>query len=386
MTEQTEQVGQVEQGNSGNECHGLYWDFPKAPECKKCAGQQSCFHEFSQVTFPEALTRLGPDATLEQLAQDLDISEEAVLVTKNEVSKAPPVNRELQPERVEKSGAGELVQDEDVMDLAEADEMEDELDGVSEPGGPEILESSGLEPEPELEPESEPDLEPEPPPETEMVARKKKAAKKKAAKKAPAKKKAAAKKKAPGKKKTTKKAPPVAASEAQDPTPAESAKTAMGSAGTKARAKTASRAKGQAGPSKTGSGTKGKKRPPAKKPVKVARRDSARVDDPWGKHTWEKRWRRERQNPWVKKLRPGMKIQREYPKGGEIHEVVILKRYYRYQGQDYPTLYSIVKEITGTKEAPRQLDKAGRRPDGTRQLCNWSAPRFFALPVLFRRP
>ena len=391
-----------------HECLGLFWDFPKEDACKECSGQQKCFQQFCATTLPEMQAKLGPGATLPQLAKALDVSQEAVLVAMNQQSKAAPAPApEPEPEELEE----EVVEEESEPEDESEEELEEELD--EEPEEEELEDADELEdeleePEPEEveedEPPAEPDPEPEPPSETEMAAKKKttkkkttkkKTTKKKAVvKKAPAKKTAAKKtaaKKAPAKKKkkAAKKAPPAVTSEVQDPTQAESAQTATGSAKSKARGKSASRAKGQADPAKSGGGSKGSKvrkakpkKKPAKKPAKKAATKSrvAHVEDPWGEHTWDKRYQRERKNKWVAKLRPGMKLKREYK--GETYEVLVLKKFYKFRGQVYPTGYSITKEITGTKEAPRQLDKNGNRPQGTRQLCNWSFVKFFNLKAL----
>lgn len=391
------------------ECYGEFWDFPKEDTCKGCPGQQGCFQKFTAETFPNMQAKLGPGATLAQLAKALDVSQEAVLVAMNQQSRsapppapapAPVQTSVPEPEEVE-----EEVEEEELEEEPEEEELEEEVEEESES---EFEDADELEDELEAEPEdvesevsAEPD-EPEPPSETEMATKKK--TKKKTTKKAPAKKKAAAKKapakkaaskKAPAKKKPAKSAPPPVSSEAQDPMQAESAKTATGSAKSKAQAKSASRAKGQAGPSKTGGGSKGKsKRKPApKKKKKAAKKPPSKraskkgsdglVEDPWGEHTWEKRYQRERKNKWVSKLRPGMRLKREYK--GEMYEVTVLKKFYKFQGEVYPTGYSITKLITGTKEAPRQLDKDGKRPKGTRQLCNWSFVKFFNLPALLSK-
>lgn len=351
-----------------DQCHGLFWDFPKAVECKQCSGQHSCFQKFTKSTFPEMVEVLGPTATLEQLAKALDVSQEAVLVAKNEQVKtalpAPPVEPVPDPEQAVFDYAGESLEMTEIPDEPESLEKAEEA-------APELDLADANELVDELEAESE--LEPPPPAETEMP--KKKMASKKAPtgkKKAPTKKtkvvsKKAASKKAPtGKKKkvAAKKPPTAAPSEVPDPPSAESVKTASDSVKSKAHASNAVRAKGQAGPAK-------------------GRRNGGLVDDPWGKHTWVRRWRQERKHPLIKKLRPGMKLKREYQ--GVIHEVTVLKKFYRYQQQDFPTLYMVVKEITGTKPAPRQLTMDGRRPSGTRDLCQWSAPRFFALRALFNK-
>lgn len=188
---------------------------------------------------------------------------------------------------------------------------------------------------------------------------------KKVVKKAPAKK-AATKKKATTKKKPAVASVPATTSEVQDPPRAESVKPATDSAQLKPRAKNAPAVKALAGQSKRGAGRKKK----------------GLVEDPWGRHTWEPRYLRERKHPLIQKLRPGITLVTKYK--GEVYKVKILKKYYKYNGIMYPTLYSIVKFIVGTREAPRQLDKKGRRPPGSRQLCNWSAPRFFSLKALAR--
>jgi hypothetical protein len=77
-----------------------------------------------------------------------------------------------------------------------------------------------------------------------------------------------------------------------------------------------------------------------------------------------------------------MKLKRLWQ--GEIHEVIVGQGYYKYKGEQYPTLYSVVVEIAGARDCPKQLDRRGRypegkRPEGTRKLTSWSAPRFFKL-------
>lgn len=367
---------------SNEQCHGLFWDYPRAKECKACSGHQSCFQKFVETTFPETVNQLGEHATLPQIAKALDVSEEAVLLAKNQqrqVVQPPPIPQPAPVTSVPEPEQDDLPEEsleefEDPeapseLDFSDADELEDELE--AQPESEAITEVE----EPVAEPEPEP-----PAQENEAMAvkkkapAKKKAAKKKASKKAPKKttKKASASKEAPKpRKKKAAKAPPPVTSEVQNPTPAESAKPVTGSVKSKARTKSAPRAKGQASnQSKSGGNKKYQiERPPA---------------DPWGPQTWPDRYLKERRNKWIAKLRPGMKIKKKYK--GELHEVKVLKRYYRYKDETYPTLYMIVKEITGTKEALRQLDKEGRRPQGTRQLCAWSAPRFFALPALFSKP
>jgi len=109
------------------------------------------------------------------------------------------------------------------------------------------------------------------------------------------------------------------------------------------------------------------------------KRRSRRRGSPWGKHTFQARWLRERErSPAIAKLTPGHNIVREYK--GAKHTVKVLQGRYVYEGREYPTLYEVTKVITGTRPAQKQRRTAGdesSRPDGKRQLCNWSATRFF---------
>lgn len=137
------------------------------------------------------------------------------------------------------------------------------------------------------------------------------------------------------------------------PSKAESASSAAGSAKTpKSRPATAKRAKGQADSST--------------KPV-VTQSDL-------------KRWQRERKrNPYVAALRPGMILRRTF--NDQVAEVEVRETSYLYQGQTYPTLYSVVMAITGGKSYPAQK-KNGVRPTGTREMAQWSTTRFFSLKSL----
>lgn len=348
------------EANGGvDDCHGILWDFPESNDCQKCADHQSCFRIFAQQRYPLALEKLGSETPLDRFAEALGVSEEAVLLAKSQqatppVLSAPPPAPPPVPE----------VEQYDPLEDESLDEFKPELD-LEKSGSDELENALELEVEPELE--------------NDVVVKKKKAAKKKAAKKKVVKK-VSGKKKGSRKKKAAK-APPPVSSEAQDPPPAESAKTATDSALTNAEATCAPSAKVQADQSKNGAGTKGK----GKKLQNKRRRGVP--DDPWGRQTWSKRWGRERQHRLIKLLRPGMKLIREYPKqSGVFHEVIVLKKYYKYKGEEYPTLYTIAKEIMGTRPAPRQLNAKGRRPEGTRNLAPCSAVRFFALKALFPSP
>ena len=108
----------------------------------------------------------------------------------------------------------------------------------------------------------------------------------------------------------------------------------------------------------------------------------------WGEHTWVSRWQRERNRcPEIAELTPGTKLLRMWK--GKEYKVEVRKGSYVLVGKgDFPTLYEVVTAIVGTYAAPKQKVPGKRtRPEGTRQLCNWSAIRFFNLrsPAVVRR-
>lgn len=99
----------------------------------------------------------------------------------------------------------------------------------------------------------------------------------------------------------------------------------------------------------------------------------------WDGRYNKSRWERERErSPLIAQLRPGMKLRRIWE--GQTLEVVVVKGGYRFQGVVYPTLYSVVQQIVGTVPRKKQRRADGTMPDGTRDLTNWSGPRFFRLP------
>ena len=111
---------------------------------------------------------------------------------------------------------------------------------------------------------------------------------------------------------------------------------------------------------------------------KRAKKESAAVHR-WDQRYDRSRWQRERErSSLIAQLRPGMKISRIWQ--GQTLQVVVLKGGYKFQGQLYPTLYSVVREIVGTIPRAKQKRADGTMPAGTREILNWSAPRFFRLP------
>jgi len=67
-------------------------------------------------------------------------------------------------------------------------------------------------------------------------------------------------------------------------------------------------------------------------------------------------------------------LRRKYRR--QHYEVTVLTDGYAMAGQWYPTLYSTVVAITGVKQFVRN-DLVGG--EGTRDLCSWSATRFWRL-------
>jgi hypothetical protein len=88
------------------------------------------------------------------------------------------------------------------------------------------------------------------------------------------------------------------------------------------------------------------------------------------------RWERERaRSKAIAKITPGTKITREY--GGAEHVIQCKHGHYLYNGQKYPTLYSIVMAITGGRVYPMRV--GNQQVNRPRLMSNWSAKRFFNL-------
>jgi outer membrane biosynthesis protein TonB len=337
---------------SAHKCFGLYWDVPQEEACQTCDGRVECLEKFAKETVPEKQIALGGSPTLAELARSLEVSDEAI-----DCAVAHAAQQRVAESGPEESGSAEVVAE---------DVQSDDVGDTAAGGGSNGIAAATEVPEQDIGPSPKSHLSlvpPEPVDELETdVMEKKKATKKKVTKKVTKKAAAAEKvvvKKKAAKKKAAKKAPTRKVKASSPPRKAEAAKPAAVSA--KSKAKRASSAK-----SVTERGEQLK----------------CRQKDPWGKHTWVKRHNREKTNPLIARLSPGMTVRREF--NGQMHEVRVLKHSYRYAGEEYPTLYSVVKKIAGTQQAPRQLTKDGKRPEGHRQLCNWSAPKFFNLAALFR--
>lgn len=106
----------------------------------------------------------------------------------------------------------------------------------------------------------------------------------------------------------------------------------------------------------------------------------------WSKKHNKARFDRERKrSPLIRQLPAGYVVLRRYPyeKGtGPIHRVVVRKGHYTYRSRRYPTLYAVMKAITGTRAYKKQYRPDGSRPRGTRELTVTSAVKFFGLAKL----
>ena len=90
------------------------------------------------------------------------------------------------------------------------------------------------------------------------------------------------------------------------------------------------------------------------------------------------RWTRERaRNRWLGMIPLGMRLTAQFE--GETYEVLCLRGKYACRGWWWPTLYAIMKAITGTVPYPKQLRSDGTRLKGVRNLTNWSTTRFFRV-------
>lgn len=125
---------------------------------------------------------------------------------------------------------------------------------------------------------------------------------------------------------------------------------------------------------------------PAKKRSRKGRRHAGVAEEregEWTLATYADRYKRERERvPLIGLLVPGMKLVREW-KGLE-HVVEVRTNGYWYDGRLWPTLYKVTEHIAGTTERAKQR-KNGKRPTGTRRVCNWSAARFWSLESQLRR-
>lgn len=323
------------------QCYGEYWEGLEGSACMACHIKGDCLARFATGKLVKVQQQLGEKATPKAIAEATGIAEAAIVLAL-QFQKNVGLNKSSAPKEAE-APAPPMQEPEPMMPPPQDAPVVTEPPppppiSEEEPGEPE---GSSVDGEEAIQKEG-----------TENVKKPKKASKK-PAKKAVAKPKKTAKKpakktakksakkpaKKPAKKKTAAKNPPMAGTSAKPVTvPAKPKK-----------GKSATSASEQAG------------------------------DRTWSPEHDQSRWERERErSPVLAKLKPGQKLRREWPlKSGEQVEVKVLKGRYRFQGKDYPTLYSVVKEITGTKLHQKQLRPDGSRPEGKRKLSAWSATKFF---------
>lgn len=118
---------------------------------------------------------------------------------------------------------------------------------------------------------------------------------------------------------------------------------------------------------------------PSQKKVAAAKRAPARAVKPTGNGEVRSPFERERaRSPKVGALKLGTVLERQWK--GQMLRVKVLKDGYLLGTTKYPTLYSIIKEVCGTKPYDQKSEDGkvlnNRVP---KQTPAWSAPRFFGL-------
>lgn len=303
-------------------CFGQMWEGPFGPDCAGCAAQAICLHEFVLRELPHVVRELNTDNPV-ALAERLQVDPRAIELAWQYIEGSAPSPRRKKPPAAKSARPK-----------------------ASPPPPPtRSLESPTLPPPPSASPS---------PPASAATA--------KAAARPPVAAPASAA------------AAPDAPSQNTSPTPSRPPPPIPTRGPTPPSTPAPSSSPRAKKPPKTTPATPTTTTAPADKIAspRLTRRDPGFV--PWGRHTHEARFLRERQrSELLATLRPGQTIRRTY-KGQEV-EVRVGEGCYLYRGVQYATLYQIVKEVTGPKEYPR----AGGRK--TRQITNWSATRFFGPAV-----
>jgi hypothetical protein len=118
---------------------------------------------------------------------------------------------------------------------------------------------------------------------------------------------------------------------------------------------------------------------------KRSRGRSSNPKIPWGEHTHQARWVREREkSAMIRNLKVGSTLSRVYK--GQLVTVKVKDGYYLWDNRQFPTLYAVVKAVVGEGEYAKRADKDGNRPEGKRKLSTWSATKFFAHELSLRMP
>ena len=322
-------------------CFGVYWEaIPSNKQCsEQCGAKKECLHRFATVTLAKYQAELGDQATPARLAEESGVVLEAVQVA-----------LDYQQAQVAKSSGDAVVVPEEAPGPPS-------LGDQSVPVPPPVADEDASVPAPPAVTEGEeepamPKTRKKAPPKT----KKKSASRKKATKKSPSKDSGKATKQT---KPRTKKKPPKPEAEASANFPEA----------------------GAASPAAA----------PAQRPMGTSATRAKALDADNSRRAWHPKFDRDRfqrerkRSPLIRQLPEGYVLERRWPwdKGqGPIHRVVVCKDHYRYKGERYPTLYMVVKAITGTLDYKKQFRHDGTRPKGKRQLTTWSAARFFGLAKL----
>lgn len=379
------------------ECYGVFWEaIASNPACnEQCGAKNDCLVKFATETLVKYQRELGEQATIHHLAELTGVAPEAILLAIDFQK-----NKGLQKAEAETEEAPAEEAPAEVPTPEAAPEPQDETIEVTEDaplGPPPVADQEVPVPPPVGEPGAvttppevpAPESVPEPPAQAEAPAEEEQeepVAKSKPKKNPPAKKKAAPRTKGAA---TKKKAAPAT-------------KTA------KAKPKSTKKPPAKATPKKAPPRTK--KKPPKKSqetdanfrkagtasraavPAKAAKAGSAspagapEESKEWHRKFDQARFERERKrSPLIRQLPVGYVLVRRWPYEngkGPKHRVVVKKDHYTYCSRKYPTLYSVMKAITGTKSHKKQYRHDGTRPRGTRELTTWSAAKFFGLAKL----
>lgn len=281
-------------GTSQPECFGDLWDGATggAAECVACVFSPVCLESMAQTTLPAAQAALGQNATLPNLAETCEISEQSILALMARKAAQPEVapksKRKPKDAETELTEPITLVSDGPLSDESVAPEpIVEEAPAVPPPKKKRGRPAKAKVAEPEIEPAKE---------------------------QAPEKQETA---KPPKKKKPAKEAKP---DETPDPQTALVVKRVKAGALRRERKERSARtAKAQVGA------------PPGSK---------------WGENTWNKRWERERKRcPSIRKAVVGSVV--TVSRTGKTYKVKVCQGYYEINGEKCATLCEAAKIATG---------------------------------------
>jgi hypothetical protein len=392
-TDSERPVQKVEVSMPRSKCFGIFWEAVETcKDCfETCDESDQCKHVFATETLVRYQEKLGADVTPQKLSDETGVGVEAILIALAYQSEALQ-KAESPPKLLAPTPVPEILHEAERVPAPLASAMPPpptapQAGDMDVPAPPPIDGSVSVSHAPPAvlseaehaaieqralaavtgEPveQEETVVPPKQPPRKKVAPRKKGAAPKKTA--------ALATKTAPPKGKGSKKAPPKAAPKQAPPRKkaAPPKKKAVTANPPKARVASASRAKALASHRRATHATR------AKAPA------GSKMWDP--KHDLD-RWKAEhKRSPLIRMLPEGYVINRRYPwerNTGPMHRVRVGKQCYHYNGKTFPTLYAVMKEITGVQEYKKQMripDDESSRPEGKKATTIWSAAKFFGL-------